>query len=64
MVQENDDLGFGGEIAVEDTGNLIKSFLVYGIGKFSSIHLCAFDVTTLISCICSQHFYPDPWEDF
>lgn len=42
MVQENDDLGFGGEIAVEDTGNLIKSFLVYGIGKFSSIHPCLF----------------------
>lgn len=34
MIEENDDLGFGGEIAVEsgDTSNLIKSFLVYGIG--------------------------------
>ena len=32
-VQAQDDLGFGGEIEYEDTGNLIKSFLVYGIGE-------------------------------
>ena len=38
MVQENDDLGFGGEMTIEDTGNLIHRFLVYGVGKvlFSS----------------------------
>jgi hypothetical protein len=32
---KDDDLGFGGEIGVDgaDTGNLIKSFLVYGIGE-------------------------------
>ena len=29
-----DDLGFSSEIVAEgDTGNLIKSFLVYGIGE-------------------------------
>jgi hypothetical protein len=35
-----DDLGFGGEIAFEaetDTGNLIKSFLVYGAGEFGCL---------------------------
>ena len=35
-VQMQDDLGFGGEIEYEDTGNLIKSFLVYGIGELIS----------------------------
>jgi hypothetical protein len=42
MVQENDDLGFGGEMTIEDTGNLIKSFLVYGVGKvlfYSAVNL-------------------------
>ena len=38
-----DDLGFSSEIVAEgDTENLIKSFLVYGIGELELCHVHIF----------------------
>lgn len=65
---KDDDLGYGGEIGVDgaDTGNLIKSFLVYGIGELcylsgvvSTIHICITLLFLLFLIIHQQHSYQD-----